>query len=129
MKLKETDFFLETEEIFSNFYGTPKTEKEDLIFNIDIKGLYNLKRSLNLISIGIITSPFELEKRLIARGDKDIKERMKRYPFEVSRMKNLDFLVINDKLDVAFSLVEDIINIHIHKKKANQILETLETIE
>lgn len=126
IKKKEDNFFLESEELFSNFYGTPRIENENIIFNIDIKGLYSLKKLFRVISIGIIAHPTELEKRLIMRGESNISERMQRYTFEISQMKNLDFLVINDNLNIALKVVEDIFNIYLHNQKAFQMLETIE---
>jgi guanylate kinase len=126
LEKKEEGFFLESERVFSNFYGTPPIKDEDVIFNIDINGFYKLKNLFEIVSIGIIVDPHELKKRLLLRGDCNILERLKRYSFEMNAMKALDFLVINDKLDDALRTVESIFNIYIQKRRALHFLQTIE---
>ena len=118
LKLKEERFFLETEKIFSNWYGTPLLSNEDVIFNIDINGLYSLRKFFPIISIGIFVPRDEVEKRLYARSDTtDIEKRMKRYSFEISEVRKSDFIVMNDSLEDAIKIVSDIFIVLLHKQK------------
>jgi guanylate kinase len=112
--LQGRGFFLETEEIFSNLYGTPAIYEENIIFNIDIKGINNLKKLFPVISIGIYTSKDHARSRLINRGDTtNIDERMSRYEFEIHEMKKLDFMIENENLEDALTKVRAIFKLYL----------------
>jgi guanylate kinase len=113
--------FLETAEVYNNFYGTPKApvyEKlslgHDVMFEIDTWGAKQVKRMYpEAVSIFIIPPSYEtLEKRLRARGtdsEETIKRRLSMAKSELAKYKQFDYIVFNDDLEVAIERVLSII--------------------
>ncbi len=102
---------IEFEEIFGNYYGTLKSEVDSslqnnkiLLFDIDVKGAYSIKKHYPEDSILIFIKPPSLEvleQRLRNRKtetDDQIKKRIARAKMEISNCNNFDFVVINDIL-------------------------------
>ena len=121
--------FLETAEVYTNFYGTPKnkiieiTESgADVIGELDTIGAAQVKKSYpKSVRIFLIPSSFKiLHDRLKGRGTEDavsLKRRMAAAQKELATYKNYDYLVYNDDLDKAR---DDIISIIAAEK--NRIL-------
>lgn len=118
----DTEKLIEWEEIFNNYYGTPKSELEIaenegkcLIFDIDVKGALSIKYKYPDESLLIFIKPpskEELIRRLRFRGtesEEQIERRMQRAEFEMSEADEFDFVVINDSLERAFVEVSDIL--------------------
>ena len=112
--------FLEWAEVHGNFYGTSKRfvneglkEGKQLLLDIDVQGAMNVKK-LFPEGIYIFITPPSLEAlkaRLIKRGtesDAQIARRLKDAKWELSHIKEFDYIVMNEDLDTA---VEDIYTI------------------
>lgn len=120
-ELIDTNKLIEWEEIFGNYYGTPKTELEKisdnqcLIFDIDVKGALSIKNNYPQDSLLIFIAPPSLEileQRLRNRStdsEQQIKYRLKRAEFELSLKDYFDEIVINDDLEVAYQKVVEIL--------------------
>ena len=96
--------------VHGHYYGTPRDFLErnlkrgkDVILDIDVRGAAKLKKMYpEAVSIFLIPPSFsELEKRLRGRrknSEKSVKKRLKNALGEIRRIKNYDYLVINDRL-------------------------------
>lgn len=132
--------FLETAEVYSNYYGTPKApvfkmldNGDDVMFEVDILGAKQIKKKYpNCISIFIMTPSFKiLEQRLRNRNtetEDSIKTRLGSARRELSEYKNFDYIVFNDVAEVATKKVVDIISAEKNKISVNEhiILDMLE---
>jgi len=125
--------YLESAEIYSNFYGTPRefVEKEllkgrDVLFDIDFQGTYQIMKTAKakIISIFILPPNIEtLRKRMIDRGQDDqsvIEARLKKAKSEMEHAKNYDYIVINDDFDQAVKEIQTIILSQRNKKHNDQ---------
>ena len=125
--------YLESAEIYSNFYGTPRefVEKEllkgrDVLFDIDFQGAYQIMKTAKakIISIFILPPNIEtLRKRMIDRGQDDqsvIEARLKKAKSEMEHAKNYDYIVINDDFDQAVKEIQTIILSQRNKKHNDQ---------
>ncbi|MBU0683128.1 MAG: guanylate kinase [Candidatus Omnitrophota bacterium] len=113
--------FLEYEENFGNYYGTPKMQfKEaesngiDIILSIDVKGARKVKAVLpESVSIFILPpSEQVLEERLKKRNtdeEKDVLIRLRESKIEMKSANEYDYLIINDNLEEAVEKVSLII--------------------
>jgi guanylate kinase len=118
----ENDGFLEWAEIYDHYYGTPKQivldrlEKgQHIILDVDIQGTAQIKKNYpNAISIFLYPpSRAELKRRLLARNTDDqssIEKRLAYIEQELAAVSTYDYVVLNDRLDVACMRVEAIIN-------------------
>ncbi|AXN02103.1 Guanylate kinase [Candidatus Purcelliella pentastirinorum] len=125
-KMIKNKEFLEYAIIFENYYGTPKKIIKNLLLkginiflNINWQGAKQVKKKIkNNISIYIIPPSIkELIKRLKKRGSEnqiDIKKRIKQSMKEIKHYIKYDYLIINDKFNVALS---DLRNIFISEYK------------
>ncbi len=116
-QLIDTNQLIEWEEIFGNYYGTPKSEltkidgKKCLIFDIDVKGALSMKNNYPDDSLLIFIAPPSLqvlEQRLRNRSsdsEQQINYRLKRAEFELSFKNQFDEIVINDDLEIAYQNV------------------------
>jgi len=96
--------------VHGHYYGTPRDFLErnlkrgkDVILDIDVRGAAKLKKMYpEAVSIFLIPPSFsELERRLRGRrknSEKSVKKRLKNALGEIRRIKNYDYLVINDRL-------------------------------
>lgn len=119
-KVKARDF-LEWEETFNNFYGTPRdqfteaVEKgEDIILSIDVKGARSVKKAFpESISVFIMPpSEEELASRLRKRKtDKEsqVSLRLKESAREIEAADEYDYLIINDDLERSVEELKSII--------------------
>ena len=124
--------FLETAEVYNNFYGTPKApvyEKlalgHDVMFEIDTLGAKQIKRMYpEAVSIFIIPPSYEtLEKRLRLRGtdsEDTIKRRLSMAKSELAKYKQFDYIVFNDDLEGAIARVLSIIEAEKCKMDRNE---------
>jgi|WetSurMetagenome_2_1015567.scaffolds.fasta_scaffold111236_3 guanylate kinase len=120
----ENGEFVEYEKIFdNNYYGTLKTyidEKinngKDVIFDLDVKGALSIKRIYKEKAILIFIKPPNKEvikERLIKRGTESkeiIENRLSRFDFEMEKIDEFNYVVINDDLKKAINEVQKIIN-------------------
>lgn len=126
-KMIEEDKFLEYAKVHDNYYGTPKDFVEEkinegkiVILEIDVQGALNVKKNIDN-GVYIFLAPpslSELKNRIVNRGtetESDINLRMHNARKELSYIKDYDYLVINDHLNSAINLVNEIINAEKHK--------------
>lgn len=102
--------FIEYNEFNNNFYGTPRKVLEDLIAEgksvllvIDVNGAAAIKKEFpTAVSIFILPPTEEiLRERLSGRGTEDevaIKERLAIAKYEIKKISDYDYLVINDNI-------------------------------
>jgi guanylate kinase len=113
---------IEYEEIFGNYYGTPREQIDQaihmgkrMLFDIDVKGGLSIKKLYPDDSILIFIAPPNretLKKRLEGRGTDApdvIERRLDRADMETRMAESYDHLVVNDSLDKAVSEVEALI--------------------
>ena len=113
---------VEYEEIYSNYYGTLKSEiekalreDETMVFDVDVKGGLSIKKKFPEAALIFIKPPSIeiLRKRLEGRGSESkeqIERRMARVPMELEKGEFYDYIVINDELEKAVNEVFNIIN-------------------
>ena len=105
--------FLESAEVYGNLYGTSQSwiEREtlsgrDILLEIDWQGAAQVRRLLpQAISIFILPPSFHaLEARLKGRGqdsEEVIAQRLHAAQEDISHIAEFDYVIINDKLDMA----------------------------
>ena len=119
-RIKENDF-LEYDEHFGNYYGTPKSFVEEtlktksVIMEIDVVGSLNAKKVFPECVLVMIVPPSieELKKRLIGRGsenEEEIAGRLARLEYEISQKDKYDYVIVNDDLETAIAEVCKIID-------------------
>ena len=118
-KIKNNDF-LESAEVFNNFYGTDKKTTEeilktkDLLLELDWQGAFNIKKQFTSVkNIFLIPPSFNiLKSRLKKRGtesEDSIIMRLSAAKEEISKYPFYDFLVLNDDFENALSDLKNII--------------------
>lgn len=124
---------LEHELIHNNFYGASKVLLNDflehghyLIKDIGVKGTFNLDEKLQdvtpVVKIFFTTNgKRSLKKRLIGRGEKQIKLRLSRYGFEQKQKNRYDYIIHNEDKQYTIDIMNVLIKIG---EKYNQILPT-----
>ncbi|WP_315067336.1 guanylate kinase [uncultured Clostridium sp.] len=117
----EEDDFLEYAEVYDNFYGTPRSNVEellesgrDVILEIDIQGALKVKENASDGVFVFILPPSmsELRQRIINRGSETKESLMKRFKSayqEINFVSKYNYAVVNDKVDVAVEKLEAII--------------------
>jgi len=142
------DYFFTTEDAFihmrnnrellehavyvGNYYGTPKAYVEDqiklgkvVVLEIEVYGAVQVKEMMpDAVLIFLIPpSITELESRLVNRNTEDaltISSRLKKAQEELPFVAQYDYLVVNDKVDHAVSLIDCIVEAERLKPKRNQ---------
>lgn len=115
--------FLEYDEHFGNYYGTPKSfvkemlESKSVILEIDVVGALNAKKAFPDCKLVMIVPPSleELKRRLIGRNsetDEEIEKRLSRLEYELSKKDEYDFVIVNDDLEEAIKALSDIVDIN-----------------
>lgn len=120
--LEKKGFFLETQKVLSDFYGTPapflkeaKRMNKDLILCVDVKGAEHLKNKFkkNRIISVFITAPNEKElySRLKKRKEAkpQIEERVKLAKKELQFSKYYDYLIVNKRIKESLGRLEEIL--------------------
>ncbi|MBE5753048.1 MAG: guanylate kinase [Clostridiales bacterium] len=111
--------FLEYDEHFGNFYGTPKSfvkeqlQEKSVVLEIDVIGGLNAKKAFPECVLIMIAPPSieKLKQRLVSRNTEsteEIENRMSRLEFELSKKDEYDYVVVNDDLSVALEDLEKI---------------------
>lgn len=119
-RIKEDDF-LEYDEHFGNFYGTPKSfvretlKTKSVIMEIDVVGSLNAKKTFPECILVMVVPPSmdELKRRLKGRNsetDEEIENRLARMEYELSHSKLYDYVIVNDDLENAIAQLEAIID-------------------
>lgn len=124
--------FLETAEVYKNYYGTPKARVfemlergEDVMLEIDTLGAKNVKKMYpEAVAIFIIPPSFEiLEKRLRDRGtdsESSILRRLASAKSELEKYKQFDYIVFNDVLEDSVVRTLSIIDAEKSKMSRNE---------
>jgi guanylate kinase len=119
-KIAENDF-LEYDEHFGNYYGTPKSfvrealKDKSVILEIDVVGALNAKKEFPECILVMVAPPSleELKRRLKGRStetDEEIEDRLSRLEYELSKGSEYDYVVVNDDLEKAISDLEAILD-------------------
>ena len=119
-RIAEGDF-LEYDEHFGNYYGTPKSfvretlPHKSIIMEIDVVGALNAKKEFPETVLVMVVPPSveELRRRLSGRGSEteaQIQNRLERMEYELSHADEYDYVVVNDDLEKAIRALEDIID-------------------
>jgi len=130
--------FLEWAKVHENYYGTSLkpiikalNDGKLVVFDIDVQGHEIARKKFgNLITSVFLTTPNQkiLRQRLEARGTdskESIDQRISNALEEMRRMKEYDYLLINDKLEETFEKLKSIAEVSRHKISA---LDTQEFI-
>ncbi|KHD16785.1 guanylate kinase [Clostridium butyricum] len=117
----EANDFLEYAEVYDNFYGTPKSNVEqllesgkDVILEIDIQGALKVKENTEEGVFIFILPPSmeELKARIIKRGSETPESLMKRFKSaykEINFISRYNYAVVNDEVETAVDKLEAII--------------------
>lgn len=117
----EKKIFLEHAAVYGNFYGTSRVWVEeqlmagiDVILEIDWQGTRQVKSLMKeCLSIFILPPSREiLRQRLVQRAQDKlsvIERRMEQASAEMSHYKEYDYLLINDKFDIALTELKSIV--------------------
>lgn len=115
LALREQGYFAEWALVHGNFYGTPLqathdilASGRDLVFDIDVQGAAQLKKTLPQACFVFILPPAKavLENRLRARGSEtetSIAKRMANARAELSEAAWFDAWIVNDVVDEAYA--------------------------
>jgi guanylate kinase len=116
------DAFYEHAEVFGNYYGTSKAaisdkllQGIDVFLDIDWQGARQVKlQNPDVISIFVLPPSVEaLQLRLAGRGqdsDEVIAKRMAQAQSEISHFDEFDYVIVNDKLELAHKEFEAIVS-------------------
>lgn len=114
--------FVEYEEVHGDLYGTPLAPLREAIdknrvflLDIDVKGALRIMKKYpeHCLSFFIdVPSMQVLEERLRKRGTESegqIRKRLSRIPAERQEKEKFDYVIINDKLEIAVREIDEII--------------------
>ncbi|MBE0584796.1 MAG: guanylate kinase [Desulfofustis sp.] len=118
----KAEAFLEWAKVHDNYYGTAisplssKLEQEyDVVLDIDVQGAAIVRAARKFPAVSIFVAPpdlGELEKRLRGRGSDDestITRRLTNARQEMDQRQHYEYLIVNDRLDDAVSMLCGII--------------------
>lgn len=113
---------VEWEEIYTNYYGTLKSEVDRalangqvMLFDVDVKGALSIKAKYPKDAVLIFVAPpsvDELRARLVNRKTEDaatVERRMARVPMEMELASKFDHTVVNDDLQRACDEATEIV--------------------
>ncbi len=120
--LQEKDGFLEWAEIYGDYYGTSRQEVAkirkkglDPFLDIDVQGAAQLRNDPELEAVFIFLAPpslEELKRRITGRGaesSETIRKRLRVAEEEINRIREFDYLVVNEDLDETLSLLGSVV--------------------
>lgn len=115
---------VEWEEIYGNYYGTLRSEVEQLlvpgnlsriIFDVDVKGAMAIRQAFPNDALLIFIAPpsiEEMQRRLLARRTEDpesVRRRIDRAGMEMAMREHFDHTVVNDDVDRAVAEIESLL--------------------
>ncbi|GGK14120.1 guanylate kinase [Caldalkalibacillus thermarum] len=115
------DEFLEWARYVNHYYGTPRRYVEeqlnagrDVLLEIEVQGALQVKKKFpqGIFIFLVPPSLKELEQRIVSRGTESrdvIHNRMVVAREELEMMKHYDYVVVNDKVELACDRIEAII--------------------
>lgn len=127
-ELIKNDQLLEYAIVHGNYYGTPKKFVEEnislgkvVILEIDVQGAEQVREKFeNQVSVFVIPPrKKDIEHRLRNRGtetEEMIKVRLETAEREFDQIKNYDYFLVNDYVDVATKRLENIIEEEIEER-------------
>lgn len=127
---------LEWAEVHGHLYGTPRSNLEEarerrhlLLLDIDVQGSRQVKRAVpEAVSIFVLPpSGTELARRLIGRGSEDPERRRGRLAAardELRAAAEFDFVIVNDHLESAVAVVDQILSAESRRRARLTGLET-----
>lgn len=134
-EMAEKNEFLEYMHVFNlHYYGTPRSFVEDeiamghdVLLEIDVQGAMRVREAYPSAVLVFIAPPSmgKLKSRLVGRGTEtpEVIERRFQTAFsELEYMKNYDYIVVNDVLDVAISHMEHIVDAEKCRSERNEEL-------
>ena len=135
------DEFLESAQVFGNYYGTPRSILErarergmDLVLDIDVQGARQLREQIpQAVSVFVLAPSRQvLEARLRARGeDREdvILRRLKDAAEEIGKYNSYDYVLINRELSEAEATLAAIVRAERVRRTRieNQIRPILDT--
>ena len=118
-RIKEDDF-LEYDEHFGNYYGTPRSfveqqlKEKSVVLEIDVVGGLSVKERYPKAVLVMILPPdlAELEARLAGRKSESEEaraKRLERVKFETAQQDKYDYVLINDDLEEAKKAFAEIV--------------------
>lgn len=121
-RLDKEDYFLETAQVFQNWYGTPRIPVEKavaagqvIVMDIDTVGALRIQSLMPRDTVLIFVVPpslAELENRLKARGKnspEDLAHRLKMASLEISEATKYDYIVENHHFEQAYDEMRSIV--------------------
>ena len=118
LEMKERDEFVESAQVYGNWYGVPKSQitsaleqGKDVILKIDVQGAATVKKiAPNALFIFIVPGTFEeLRERLSQRmteSKADIELRLKAAANELDQGKDFDRQIVNSKDNLGQAVAE-----------------------
>lgn len=132
LSMIDTDRLLEWAEYVGNYYGTPRSFVEqtiadgnDVILEIEVQGAMKVKQKFPE-GIFIFLAPpdlNELKNRIVGRGtetEESIQNRLSVAREEIELMDYYNYVVVNDKVELACQRIKSIVEAE-HLKKERQI--------
>lgn len=133
--------FAEWAKVLENYYGTEYESLDkglkagkDIILSIDVQGAANIKKYYpeSVLIFLLPPSMEELVKRLENRGsehEKQIRERLNLANEEIKELGNYDYMVINEKVNVAVDNIRWIINAERSTVRRYDVQEVIKNIK
>ena len=120
-QIEKSGQMMEWASVYEHQYGTSKKEIDrimnkghDVILVIENQGAMNIKRLYPRSVFVLILPPSlkELERRILKRkhGDEDVERRLKNATREMRNMIWYDYVIVNDDIDEAVELLQNIIH-------------------
>lgn len=140
-RIKE-GYFLEWENYVGNYYGTPKAPIEEAMENgkntlleIEVGGAFQAKKIFPDAVLVFVVPPTyqELQRRLQKRDEGNkvaiaaIEKRMERALLEYEKIKDYDYIIVNNELEKAIEDLEKIIDSCALMVKNNE--DTIENVK
>lgn len=130
LEMVKNDEFVEWAEVYGNYYGTSYREIEHkskkggdtiLALDIDVQGARKIKEKYpDALFIFVVPPSLEiLRQRLEARErkfDQHIRERLEIAKEELKQYSIYDYIVVNDKLEEAFKVLDAIYTAYQHTR-------------
>lgn len=137
MRMVKNGEFLEYQEVYGNYYGTPKAyvdklreEGRDVVLEIDVKGALAVRERVSE-SVMVFLTPkdrFTLRNRLIGRNTESgevLETRLNAAEEEIRQSKYYDYIVINELVE---KCADDILNIiQAEKCKVERNIDIIES--
>ena len=139
LKRVEDNDFLEWAEVYGNYYGTPKSNVQeildsgkDVILEIDIQGALKVKENTEEGVFIFILPPSmeELKQRIINRGSETPESLMRRFNSayqEINYISKYNYAVVNDTVENAVNKIENILSAE--KCRVDRIQGTILNLE